>query len=585
MRARSLLILSIVLVSGLATAAPSTAQSSLPQLESIEVTEPLHASLVLLQEYWLEWLTAYHQRDEERAAEVLVDIVTTMRDLHVERLSDMAFGAAVSGVQAARASDFDRAAWALEAAELLDSRRPETSFAAATVARLEGRRLAALKHQVEGYFRLLWFPWERAIFAEDIILWALFILTLSGALFVVLLASTKGGRLYQDMVALLSRRLPEGPARVASVVLMLLPLALPNGLLWLLVVWSIAFWGYSTRSERAVLIVAWLLLGIAPEIVSAQRRRMAVRMSSPVRVMESLAQSRLDGSTLTDLGNLRTLLPESVAVKHLLADVHRRLGQWEFARSLYLDVIDAEPDNAEATVDLGAFYFRVGDYAGAIQHFQRASAKDSVAAAAHFNLSQSYSASYLFSQSEQALRTAGQLDEDGVSRWVSEAESERVVTVDGGVERLDEIDGELRAAWNPTEEPQMFFVRLLTSGTVRLALLAGFLAVGVNWVARRAGFYTNQPFRAPEGATDEAEGEGSLAEVLIPGLTEARSERGFRTLRSLWLPVALLTLPLVTLLGYRVPWGYDPGGSLMWAVAGIGLLAYMSHRVIRGLRA
>ena len=64
-------------------------------------------------------------------------------------------------------------------------------------------------------------------------------------------------------------------------------------------------------------------------------------------------------------------------------------------------------------LNLGAFYFHVADYASAIQLFQRASANEAVSAAAYFNLSQSYSASMLFQQSEVALRTASGLDQDG----------------------------------------------------------------------------------------------------------------------------------------------------------------------------
>ena len=58
------------------------------------------------------------------------------------------------------------------------------------------------------------------------------------------------------------------------------------------------------------------------------------------------------------------------------------MGQWEIARSLYLDVLDAETDNASAELNLGAFYFRVAEYASAIQLFQRASSNEAVAAAA-----------------------------------------------------------------------------------------------------------------------------------------------------------------------------------------------------------
>jgi tetratricopeptide (TPR) repeat protein len=353
----------------------------------------------------------------------------------------------------------------------------------------------------------------------------------------------------------------------------------------LLVYWTVVFWGYSSRSERVVLAAAWLLLGVVPEIVSLQRRHMAVTLSSPMRVMENLALSRLEGSTLTDLGELRTRLPDSIAVKQLLADIHQRFGQREFARALYLDVIDAEPDNAEAMINLGAFYYHVGDYASAIQHFQRASGKDALAAVANFNLGQAYSASYLFTQSEQALRAAQQLDPAGVSRWIDRTATERIITVDGGIRRRQEIDRQLRVAWNPAERPPSLVARFATSGSMRLALFAAALAVGLEALGRRRGFYASPQTAPSPRSADAGSRPVSLAAVLIPGVDTVRSADGYRTVAALLLPVALLTLPLVTLLGYRVPWGYDPGSFLAWGVAGFGLLAYLSRRVIRGLRA
>ena len=103
---------------------------------------------------------------------------------------------------------------------------------------------------------------------------------------------------------------------------------------------------------------------------------MAVALSPPAQAMESLQEHRLYGSLFSDLGVLRSVLPESVAVKHLLADVHRSLNQWELARSLYRQVLEAEPNNTSALLDLGDYSFLKGDFSSAIQSFQKAAAAD-----------------------------------------------------------------------------------------------------------------------------------------------------------------------------------------------------------------
>jgi tetratricopeptide (TPR) repeat protein len=577
----SRVLLTIVLGCGALTlAAPAWPQSALPELETIEVTKPLHQSLVGLQESWLDWLTAYHEHDRERASEVLAEIVETMRYLGVQRLSDLSLGAAASAVQAARASDFERAEWALEAAELLDPRRPEIAFAASTIARLDGRRVAALIWHVRGYGRLVWFRWESRILLHDVLLWLMVMVILTGALFVALMAASKGPALYRDLAQLLGRKISAHVAEALTLALLFFPLVLPSGFVCLLAFWSILLWGYGSRSERAVLVAIWLAMGVVPSLVSYQRQQVEVHLSPSVRAIESLSLDRLEGSMLTDLGALRLMLPDSAAVEHLLADVHLQLGQWEFARSLYLDVVDEEPDNAAAELNLGAFYFRVGDHASAIQHFQRASANEEVAAAAFFNLSQTYSAAYMFDQSEQILGQARQADEAAVSGWLRSSDSAQVVTVEGGLDRVEEIHRELRAVWSPADEAVPLATRIYRAWSVRLSFVVLVLALVAERIGRRIGFF----HRKVGGSEVEEEPLNSLRRVLVPGMAAALDGRGGGAFAELLLPVALLTLPLVGTLGYRIPWGYEPGDFVIWGIAGLGTLLYVSARVVRGLQ-
>lgn len=579
MRARLISTICLAVVVGLAVTPAAFPQTSLPELEAIELTEPLHATLALLQEQWLEWLTAYHQRDAAAAAEVLGEIKQTMADLGVERLSDFSLGALVGAVQAARASDFERAGWSLEAAELLDPRRPEVSFAAATVANLGGHRLRALMRQAQGYVRMLWFPWERTIFLHDVGLWLVFVLFLSVAMFVALLGATKGPQLVRDLTERFESRLSPSMARGAALLVLFAPLALPTGLLWLLLFWSVALWGYASRSERAVLLCGWLLLGVGPELVTEQRRHIGVWMAPSNRVMENLAIRRVEGSLLTDLGELRVTLPESEAVKHLLADVHQQLGQWEFARALYLDVVDGEPTNAAAMINLGAFYYRVADFASAIQLFQRASSSERLAGEAFFNLSQAYSASYMFGHSEQILRQARQADDQGVSTWLARSDVEPVVTVRGGVARRAEIFDQLERVVPAAGEARSIWVRLARSWSLRVAVLAALLAMVATRLLRQRGFYRH---RDREEGTADAE---PLRHVLMPGMSWAESGRGGRAFAALLLPIALVTLPLAGRLGYSIPWGFEPGDVLMWTITIVGLALYGARTVMRGLRA
>src|SRR4030095_13228567 len=230
----------------------------------------------------------------------------------------------------------------------------------------------------------------------------------------------KGASLYRDLADLIGRKLPRPVASVAAGLALLWPIVLPYGALWLPLYWSILLWGYATASERAVLVALWLLLGVSPLLLDAQRRHIAVALSPPVRAMQSWQEHRLYGSLFSDLGVLRSLLPESVAVKHLLADLHRSLEQWELARSLYRQVLEAEAPKTSALLDLGAYSFNKLDFGIAIQSFQKAAAIDPASAAAFYNLSQAYSESYMFDEQKAALRKAQEIDPKLVNTWLAQ---------------------------------------------------------------------------------------------------------------------------------------------------------------------
>src|SRR6185369_8532206 len=153
------------------------------------------------------------------------------------------------------------------------------AFAQATVDRLDGSYPAALGKNLAGYQRLFAFPLERYLWFQTLLLWGLWLLLVTGGLFIAVEMAAKGGALCRDLTELFARRLPRPGALAAAAVLLLWPLLLPLGPVWLLLYWSLLLWGYASLSERAVLVVLWVLLGSAPFLVSEQRRRVAVTLS------------------------------------------------------------------------------------------------------------------------------------------------------------------------------------------------------------------------------------------------------------------------------------------------------------------
>jgi tetratricopeptide (TPR) repeat protein len=569
-RAAALAALGILL----AAAAAGAASVSSSQVTGVEMTAQVRQTLKQLDEQWLQWVV---QKNPQQAGAAVNDLLETARQLGMARLPDLSAGATAQAVQAARQKDFARAHWCLDAAERLDPGRPETAFAAATVDRLQGDWAGAVSAWLRAQPRLFTQPLESRLWLQNLVVWVLVLLLVSGGLFVAVQMLARGQALFGDLAALFGRRLPRPAALTLAALALLWPLALPSGPLWLVLYGSLLLWGYGSASERAVLVVLWLLLGATPLVIDLQRRYVAVELSPPAQAMQSLEEHRLYGSLFSDLGVLRSVLPESVAVKHLLADVHRSLNQWEIARALYRQVLEKEPDNTAALINLGVYAFGKGDFNGAIQSFQKAAAVDPRSAAAQYNLSQAYSGAYMFEEQKTAFAKAQEIDAPLVGVWMSN-QTQRVVSVSGGLARIPEIRRELQTTWHGGEDRGTGPALLRRSLSLFVALSLILVAVALH-LARRPFGYTER--------TGDVVLEGSFdrwARVFLPGLASAEIGEGGRSYLAILFITGLLMLPLFGKIGVHIPWRYDPGNFASGIVAILGLALYLGLRLRQELR-
>ncbi len=379
--------------------------------------------------------------------------------------------------------------------------------------------------------------------------------------------ATRGQRLVARLFGWLRPHMPAWVALALTLVLLLWPLALPAGPMALLVYWAILLWGHGARLERWALAGLLLLLGVAPLLVNEQRKRLGVSLSTPALAIEDVRAGRLSGTLFGDLGVLRAILPESAPVRQLLADVHVMLGQWPLGRDLYLQVLDEEPDNSPAWLGAGVCLFHLGDFEGAIEQFRQAVATEPENAAAHFNLSQTYSELLRFDESARALRDAQRLAPQQVSRWIREAAESRVIAAAGGLERTDEIRRQIGAAWRSGEVKPSWYLSLPPA---------------VLFVAIAMALHLLVPAARSSAKPEEGEPElNRWTRTLLPGYAEARDRRHGAALGALLVPCALLALPLVERSAFRLPWLFVPGDQLSWWVTLVGLVVWAGIRFLR----
>lgn len=537
---------SVVFVIALFLVPPVPAQPT--ELGGIHLDSWVRQSLRRLQDGWQAWTTAYYQGEADEAAAEVDDMLGVANSLGLETLPDLSVAAAALAVRSAREGDLDRAVWTLESARRLDPTRPETSFAGVSVNFDRGNWLGAASDLIAGYRSLLALPLERRLLIANTVVWIMYSVLAAGAFFVALAMAIRGGRILGDLAAMMSPPLPRVAAWSTIVAILLLPLFLPVGAVWVLLALSILVWAWGTVGERVVVTGLWIVLALVPVVLELQRVALEQHLSAPSRMIESLQAGRLYGAVFSDLQKVRGMTDNSPAVDELVADLYRRFGQWERAYPLYRDLAEEEPTLA-VLVNLGAYHHLRGEYSQAIDYFTQAVATDSASAVAHFNLSQSLSRSYAFTDSRNALAEARRYGGSRVDAWMdgSDESAREVIPIEGGLARVDEI----RSSLAPSEiSPKALFTRHTVGFAV--VLVALLVAVLLDLVRRRWVPVTLEDETAPPLPDP-------WLRALVPGLAAVLQGRGVTAFLALLLPVAVLLAPFSERFAYRMPIAVGPG--------------------------
>jgi len=548
--------------------APTVAQAE----KGLELTSSTRQTLRYLQELWDRWTSALYQNEQEEAQAAVEEMMRITAELGMNGLTDFSLGAAVRAVEAAHQGQFERAEWALEAARQLDPLRPETAFARATVERLQGNYLGAAGSLLEGWIKTLSLRFERRLILHNTMLWGLYTLLIAAALFTALLLATRSAALIRDLSRFAPGE-PGSPTALAVVVVALVwPILLPSGLLWLALWWSVLVWAYSSTRQRATLVVLWLLLGALPLGLALEHQHAQLASSPPTRFLDRLATRHLYGTFFSDLEVLRDLFPrDDPAVIELVADLHQQLNQWENAQEYYRELLENDEQDLDAMINLGVFYHQKSDHPAAVSYFRMAISADPTSALAHYDLSQAYSQSYRFDESHEYLARAKELDSAQVDRWIASSQgSETVFVSTGGRERMKELADRLEARLSAGERPFADAERFYGFG-VALAVLLLALA-----------FERFVLGRDDSGVLPPAHGIGERhwSRALVPGLGAAREGQGTRALFALFLPVALVTLPMIGRVGYSVPFGYSAGYGFLSALSLLALALFFGLRLL-----
>lgn len=564
--------LAFALAAVLALVASPVPTSAALEVGGVELTSPVKQNLKRLQDRWQDWLTAYIEEDAEKAAEALEKLRETVESLGMKRLPDLSVAAAALAIRSAEQGKPERAVWSLDAARQLDPGRPETEFAAAAVNRIGGDYVGMVTRTVQGYVNLLDMPLMGRIWKQNIGVWAIYVLLLTSAFYLVLLMASHGARLFYDLGRLVSPPLPAGTAEAVAVLILIWPIFLPSGLMWLGLYWSVLLWGYGSPSVRGVLVFLWIATGLVPILAVHQEKEVRTLLLPATRAVENLRAERLYGGLFLDLDVLQNRAGENPVVTELIADLHRSFGQWEHARLMYNALVGDDataPTAAPALNNLGVYHYLKQDYGTAIRIFQEASAADPTLPEPFYNASAAHGRLFDFPAQHNALATAKNLDSARVNEWAAEGGPE-VVAIDGGLRRIDEVLAALaagkadRAAGSPAWQEYVSLV---------VVLLAAGLAIALHVIRQNKGYPSEKLARRPSPGSP-------WIVTLIPGWASMVYGEGVRSLLAVVLPMAFTVTLVVAVWSYRLPLGLNPERGLTLAVCGGALVVVFLVRLV-----
>lgn len=219
-------------------------------------------------------------------------------------------------------------------------------------------------------------------------------------------------------------RLSEPTAQVLGWLVLALPLLLPIPPAWVIAIWSALFFAYMRGADRAVAIGALLLL-----LSAGPMGRLLVwhfgTATDPVA--RALMQSIRTGPDLRHERALKTVAarhPEEPLFPFLLGSAYRAGGYFEESMEMYQRVLEIDPSNARAMVNLGNLHAIQHEFALAQNLYRAAAEADPKMALAHFNSHLAYLENFRMESADEALRRARAVDEPLISSILEDATSE-----------------------------------------------------------------------------------------------------------------------------------------------------------------
>ncbi len=367
---------------------------------------------------WPQATAAADTGDYDSATKRTNDLTTAARDLGIHTLPVYAVAASALAREAASEHDKPKSEWAAKAADQLDPHSPAVAFSKADREADAKQYGQALPATLTGYGRVFSNYRSRLLSRSDALIVLLAALALTATIFAIALFVRYGRSMAHDFREILAGRFRGGAVTVLAVALLLAPIFLWLGPIWLIFYWFILFFGYATKVERGVILLLGVLLAGAPIALDLASHWIA-GVDSPV-VLAAIAseeQAYYPGA-LHRMQELVNVAPENATLQLLLGNLELQEGNDSRASAAYRRSLQLH-ESAGAHVNLGNLHFIENDFSAAVNEYEKAEGLDPRLAIAFYNHAIASGELYKFEEQAAQLDQARRIDRSYIEKLSS----------------------------------------------------------------------------------------------------------------------------------------------------------------------
>lgn len=195
---------------------------------------------------------------------------------------------------------------------------------------------------------------------------------------------------------------------IIPVVFLLVLIAL--GYWWAVTVSFLALWVYFNKKEKFLSIAFFVILIFMPDIMSYFAGFIEGGGNRLIWVMDEVNKGQIKDGTKEYLDAFIESNPTNEPALMSLAQVQRKTGLYNESSSTYQKLLEINPKSAIYWNNLGNVQFLTGDKDAAIKDYNTAIQLDPKRVLPHFNLSQLYGESLMFTERERADMAARELN-------------------------------------------------------------------------------------------------------------------------------------------------------------------------------